>query len=223
MGRRHRQTVSTNLALGLSRCRCQATATSCRGIDSAATTSVPLVSVPHDWSAVTDPTAARRVVLAIKDPQRIPCDLLRAGFQAARDHDAVLEIVHVWDIPRGYGALVTALIDDGAVRSILERSVGTLAEDLRSEFPDVTFTTSSRYGQAAHILRAQSRGATLLLIARRARAFPLGHFGATGRALLRESACPVEVLPLAERAVEAEHARRTGQRTAPNVSNWVLV
>lgn len=177
----------------------------------AAATSVPLVSVPQEWSAPADPTGEHRVVLAIKDPQRIPPELLRAGFEAARDNDAILEIIHVWDIPRGYGALVTSMMEDAAVQSILERSVRAMSETLLAEFPSVRFTTSSRYGQAAHILRAQTRGATLLLIARRAHAFPVGHFGATGRALLRESECPVQVLPMSERS-GSERQRRSTDR-----------
>lgn len=200
----------------------------------AAATSIPMVSVPQEWVPVADPTAERRVVLAIKDPQRIPPELLRAGFEVARDRDATLEIVHVWDIPRGYGALVTSMMEDAAVQSILDRSVRAMSDSLQAEFPSVRFTTSSRYGQAAHILRALTRGATLLLIARRAHGLPAGHLGATGRAMLRESECPVEVLPMSERAGPEHHHRLTervsqagerawDQRTAAKLSNWALV
>lgn len=182
----------------------------------AARTPVPLVSVPAGWTDEPKDGAERRVVLAIKDPQRIPFELLRAGFQAAADRDATLEIIHVWDLPTGYGALVTSLMDDPAVQTMIERSIRHLAFPLREEFPDVSYTTSSRYGQPAHILYEEGRNADLLLLARRAHGFPFGHFGATGRALLREGTCPIEIVPIAERSPEStlqahrapEHTRR---------------
>lgn len=168
----------------------------------AAKSQIPVVSVPANWKQHDD-AADHRVVLALKDPQRIPAGLLRAGFQAAADHDATLEITHVWNMPAGYGALVTSMMDDPSWQSTIERSVRRLVAPLRAEFPDVSYTTTSKYGQAAHILCEAGRGADLLLLSRRAHGFPLGHFGATGRALLRAATCPVEVLPIAERSAES--------------------
>lgn len=166
----------------------------------AAKTPVPMVSVPAGWSGLRDPDADRRVVLGVKDPQRIPFDVLRAGFQAAADHDAILEITHVWSMPPGYGHLVTAMMEDGNWQTMIQHFVRRLAAPLRDEFPEVSYVTTTWYGQAAHILRERARGAELLVLARREHGFPMGHFGSTGKALLREVMCPVEVLPLAERS-----------------------
>jgi nucleotide-binding universal stress UspA family protein len=49
-----------------------------------------------------------------------------------------------------------------------------------------------------------SKDAALLIIGRRGYAFPLRRLGGTGHALLRESGCPVEVVPPAQEADEAE-------------------
>lgn len=164
----------------------------------AARTVVPVVSVPESWTETSD--GERRVIVAVKDPQRIPFELLRAGFQAAADHDAALEITHVWELPPGYGALLTSMMDDPSVQTMIERSIRSMVAPLRDEFPDVSYTTTSRYGQPARILHELAQGATLLLLARREHGFPIGHFGSTGHALLREAGCPVEVVPVAERA-----------------------
>lgn len=158
---------------------------------------VPLVSVPRDWNA---DDAEARVILAIKDPLRIPNELLRAGFQSAADHQAALQIAHVWDVPTGYGALLSTILEDPSAQTTIGRAVRRLVAPLREEFPDVSYTTHSWYGRPAQILRERAEGAALLLLARREHGFPLGHFGATGKALLREAPCPVEVLPLGERA-----------------------
>jgi nucleotide-binding universal stress UspA family protein len=56
------------------------------------------------------------------------------------------------------------------------------------------------HGQGAHAIVDASSGADLLVITRRRHGFPGGHLGAAGRAVLRESRCPVEVLPPATAA-----------------------
>jgi len=169
----------------------------------AAKAMVPLVSVPSDWTRGSRPDEDARVVLGIKDPQRVPVELLRAGFQAAADRNAVLEVAHVWEMPPGYAALMTSLEDGRTWQTSIERSVRALVDPLRQEFPDVSYTTESRYGQPAQILRERAQGAVLLMLARRPHGFPFGYFGSTGRALLREAPCPVEVVPVAERAADA--------------------
>ena len=166
----------------------------------AARSEVPVVSVPATWSDDHRQPDEHRVILAVKDPQLIPIDLLHAGFQAAHDHGADLEIAHVWDVPTGYSGVVEALRNDQTAHALLDREARRLVAPLRDEFPDVSYTTHAWYGRPAEVLREQARGADLLLLARREHAFPLGHFGATGKALLRESPCPVEVFPMAERA-----------------------
>lgn len=158
---------------------------------------VPLVSVPRDWNA---DNAEARVILAVKDPLRIPFELLRAGFQSASDHQAILQIAHVWDVPTGYGAVLGTILEDPSAQTTIGRAVRRLVAPLRDEFPDVSYTTHSWYGRPAQILRERAEGVALLLLSRREHGFPLGHFGATGKALLREAPCPVGVLPLGERA-----------------------
>ena len=63
----------------------------------------------------------------------------------------------------------------------------------------------------------RAAGCDLILLARRAHAFPSGHLGATGRALLRSAQCPVEVLPPATEPLDVEPlaAERPGPRSGP--------
>ena len=64
--------------------------------------------------------------------------------------------------------------------------------------PDVPVEIRVIHGQAAGVLQRASDDADLLLVARRHHAIPFGHLGGTGRAVIRESHCPVEVVPPAD-------------------------
>lgn len=52
-----------------------------------------------------------------------------------------------------------------------------------------------RHAHPARAIVEASAHADLVLLARRPHAFPGGHLGGTARAVLRESSCPVEILP----------------------------
>jgi carbamate kinase len=164
----------------------------------AARTPTPVVTVPPTWSDPHDRGLPRRVVLGVKDYDRIPPELLCAGLRLAQEHKATLELVHVWEVPATYGDMVGSMMDLTSWQEMVSRSLRAAAHVHAGDFPGVEIEAAARYGQAAHVLRELSADASLLLLARRAHAFPLGHFGSTGRALLRESCCPVEVLPIAE-------------------------
>lgn len=85
---------------------------------------------------------------------------------------------------------------------------------LKASFPDITVTVEVKPGHPTTVLRDLSAQASVLVIARRAHAFPVGHFGHVGRSLLHTSRCPVEVLPVAEVATPADEPTSLASGTA---------
>lgn len=162
----------------------------------AAHAAVPVVRVPSGWSEGLE--EKHRVVVGVKDYDRAPVALLRQAFGIAQEWRATLELAYVWDLPAVYGDVVASILDYPTWQAMVERHLRADLVELEHEFPDVTVEVTAWYGQPAHVLRERSGQADLLILTRRSHGFPFGHFGATGRALLRESACPVEVLPLDE-------------------------
>lgn len=164
-----------------------------------------VVSVPVGW---TERPAGerRRILVGVKDYERVPASLLRAAFTIAQEQDADLELAHVWNLPGAYGEVVTSILDYPSWQAMVDRHLHAQLAPIRAEFPGVEVRTSAWFGQVAHVLRERSADADLLLLTRRDHAFPFGHFGSTGRALLRASTCPVEVLPIPETSLEAPAA-----------------
>ena len=60
------------------------------------------------------------------------------------------------------------------------------------------------HGQAAYALVRESAEADLLLVSRPAHGGFVHYLGSTARAVIRESACPVEVVPPLDEAHEVE-------------------
>ena len=164
----------------------------------AAHATVPVVAVHVGWAA----TDRGRVVVGIKCLEPLPADLLRGALQIASDRKASLEIAFIWEMPGMYDDFLLSAIDFDAMGKKVETDLRASATSLFAEFPDVRVDIRTGHGQPARMLRDESERADVLVIARRAHAFPVGHFGSTGRALLRESRCPVEVLPVSERPQE---------------------
>ena len=97
-----------------------------------------------------------------------------------------------------YAHIVHARVDLEEWSERARRAIDRSLSGLRDAYPDVPVETRVLHGQPARVLQRLSAEADLLLLARRHRAFPLGHLGGTARALLREGECPVEVVPPAD-------------------------
>jgi len=158
----------------------------------AARATCPIVAVPENW---TPESSQGRVAVGVKNVERAE-PLVRRAFALAAERQARLVLVHAWELPSRYDdMLVVAQGDERAwsarARQVLGHAVALVARD----HPEVEFEIRVVHGQAARVLHQASAEADVLLLARRPHAFPLGHFGSTGRTLLRESLCPVEVIP----------------------------
>jgi hypothetical protein len=96
----------------------------------------------------------------------------------------------------------------GWQRMIDRRLRGLLAA---AGLPADDVDTSAWLGRPAVVLRERSAAADLLLLGRRASGMPGGHLGTTARALLRDSVCPVEVLPVAATVAATAAAPRAAR------------
>lgn len=158
----------------------------------AARAACPTIAVPPDW--VAGPAAAR-VVAGIKTSAHSE-SLLQHSFLAAKRLGAELSLVHAWEIPSGYDDVIAGRVAREEWADALRRELGQPLAAWQAAFPEVTVHLEVVHGQAARVLRDASADADLVLLTRRMHGFPGGHLGGTGRLLLREAACPVEVVPL---------------------------
>ena len=166
---------------------------------------VPVTCVPESWR----PDRPEHVVVGIRDYHHISPDLVRAGFAAARERGGTVEFVHVWDLPPAYGRMVTSLMDVKRWKRMVAHQIEqAVTEAMGSE--GSAYRTTVSYGHPAQELRERSAAATLLLLGHHRHGGIFEHLGSTGRALVRTSECPVEVLPVSDHPVGiAAEASRT--------------
>lgn len=165
-------------------------ATGSTAIPVAARASVPVVVVP----AAAATTTHHRVGVGIKDPHHA-APLSRRAFQIASDREAILWLVHAWELPRGYEALAAT----NEEREEITKSAVDAVEDelvaIADEFPGVKYKLTVVHGNPARTLEEVSRSCDLLMLSRRGHILPRGHIGGTARALLHHAACPLMFLP----------------------------
>ena len=156
----------------------------------AAKAPVPVIGVPAGCDGAD---AHGRVVAAVKWVEEWEPHFDRA-LAIAAERGAHLVLLHAWESP---------MVDDDLLEREWKERARTDLEELvtrRSEAnAEVGVEISIVHGQPAKAVVEASRTADLLLVTRRPLAFPFGSLGGTGRAILRESHCPVEVLPPATR------------------------
>lgn len=160
---------------------------------------VPVIAVPPGW---TMPQTTKMVVAAVKRIAAVPSALIDAAAELAVSQNASLHVVHVYDKPEVYGDLATKMTGTQNWAELIDEPYtgqeAKLRAHLAASYPDITVTVEVRPGHPATVLRELSAQASVLLIARRAHAFPVGHFGHVGRSLLHTARCPLEVLPVSE-------------------------
>lgn len=151
----------------------------------------PVVAVPPDWSATAEHGCVLVGVKSLDDSSQ----LLRRAFEAAAQRGARLLVVHAWELPAEYDDLITARVDQVEWQDRASHAVARAMSTFQDAYPEVKVEVRVLHGQAAHALGRASEEADLVLVARRAHGFPVGHLGGTSRAMLRHSSCPVVVVP----------------------------
>lgn len=157
--------------------------------------SCPVIAVPQDW---TPSEEHHNVTAGIKSTERSP-ELVRRAFEIAAERNAGVVLVHAWELPNEYDDLISSRVDEDEWAARARRSIERSLAGMREAYPNVPLEIRVVHGQAARELQRASNDADLMLLARRhPHAFHTGRVGGTGRALLRGSHCPVEVVPPAD-------------------------
>jgi nucleotide-binding universal stress UspA family protein len=157
----------------------------------AASADCPVVAVHPDWTPEREHEC---VLVGLKSTTDSPA-LLHRAFETADARDSRLLIVHVWELPMVYDDLVAARGQETGWQDRAREEIERATLGCRSDFPEVPVEIRILHGQPARELQRLSGEADVLVLARRAHVFPVGHLGATARALLRHSVCPVAVVP----------------------------
>lgn len=160
----------------------------------AARAAVPVIAVPAGWSSASE---HGRVVVAVKAPDAPEAGpLVTAGVALAAERKARLSILHAWEFPVVYDNMIATTFEEEAWNETKRQTLaGLVADAADAAKAEVAVDYRLVHGQGAHAVVAASEHADLVVISRRRHAFPFGHLGAAGRAVLRESRCPVVVLP----------------------------
>lgn len=158
----------------------------------AARADCPVIVVPHDW----DPDLrVGRVVVGLKSLTH-HSNTLDQAFAEAADRGARLVIMHAWRLPPAYADLVAGRGGVDAWRVSCETAIGDLIARLRLDHPGVDVSVEAVYDQAARTLLHASTEADLLITGRRGHGVPHEfRLGSTVRAVLRQTRCPLMVVP----------------------------
>jgi nucleotide-binding universal stress UspA family protein len=181
--------------------RAEAVFTGSTTVGAAGRADCPVVCVPP---ARAPEVARGRVVVGVRSAAH-STELLGHAFAAAQSRGARLVVLHAWKLPGSYDDIIEARTHaDEHVRE-MEEAIDPLLEVYRRGQPDVEVDLSVVHEQPARALLRAAEGADLLVLGRRAHGLPLvSHLGGTARTLLREAACPVEVVPPEEAMGELE-------------------
>lgn len=167
----------------------------------AARAACPVVVVPPTWSGDATPGS---VVVGVKSTSHSP-GLIRRALEMAAQRHANVVLLHTWELPNEYDDLIAAraLADEWTVRA--REAMELCLSEANEGLTEVPVEIRVQHGQPARVLQRESAEAELLVLARRHHGFPFGHLGGTGRALLREAQCPVEILPPADEPEHIDH------------------
>jgi nucleotide-binding universal stress UspA family protein len=166
----------------------------------------PVAIVPPRPDDAPPPTPTRTVVVGLKSTRRAGY-LLSTAFAVAAQQQAELRVVHAWHLTSPYDEAVAGRVPTPDWETEEGRSIEGQLIDLRMAYPEVQVDVELVHGQAAYTLVAASHEADVVLISRPAHGGFVHYLGATARAVIREAACPVLVVPPLDETKGVEHAR----------------
>lgn len=164
---------------------------------------VPVVVVPETAAGWRAP-GRRRVTVAVKR-WAADVELIDAAFDTAQLMGARLQVLSVLNRGRAETTRRHADLVEATELHLREQVQGR-----RDRFPGVEVDVAVRVGKPALELLQASTGTDLMLISR-----PFTHLRATAlgtlsRALIRESACAIEIVPGLDRVLASAGARHSG-------------
>lgn len=152
----------------------------------------PVVVVREGWEEPQEPGP---VVVGV-DEATTEHDALEVAFAEAERRGRRLVVLHAWRLPTAYDAQLVSQVAVEEWRAEAVDRLSSALAPLRKEHADVEVEVDARHEHPASALVKASVGADLVVVGRRGHAAPFGHhLGSTGRALIREAACPVMVAP----------------------------
>ncbi|WP_164519497.1 universal stress protein [Nocardioides ferulae] len=173
------------------------TGTTTTGVAARAT--APVVSVPATWN----PEVEHGLVIAGFKGAAHSGELLARAFAAASARKAKLVVMHAWRLPTAYDDVVEGRVHAEEWARAAHEEIDPLLEDWHRSYPDVEVEVRVLHDHPAHALREASKEADLMVLVRKSHGFPAAvHLGSVARTLLRDSVCPVAIVP--PQAVAAE-------------------
>jgi nucleotide-binding universal stress UspA family protein len=166
----------------------------------------PLLIVPP---VRAEATRTGRVVVGLKTTQHAE-HLLGAAFAVARQTQSDLSVVHAWHLLSAYDDAIAARTTTQDAITEQVRRIEDSMIDLRLAYPEVQVRVELTHGQAAFALVRESAEADLLMVSRPAHGGFVHYLGSTARAVIRESECPVELVPPLDEAHEVELVEDVG-------------
>ena len=151
----------------------------------------PVVVVEPEWRPSEEHS---RIVVGLKSVEDIP-RLVTAGLNLAHACKAELVVVHAWKLLSGYDDIISNHMDRDTYTRRTARLIEPVLDDIRQAHPEVAVRLEILHAQPAFALVDASASADLLLLARPRHTGVPHHLGPVTRAVLRESRCPVEILP----------------------------
>lgn len=133
--------------------------------------------------------------------------LLATAFAVANQTHSELRILHAWHLMTPYDEAIAERLPTPEWEAEESRAIDGLLIDLRMAYPNVHVRIDLVHGQPAHTLVEAMRGADVLVISRPIHGGFVHHLGATARAVIREAARPVLVVPPLDQTREVEHVR----------------
>jgi len=168
----------------------------------AARASCPVTIVPP--GAPVPPS--HEVLVGLKSTRHVS-HLLATAFAVAAQRQADLRIVHAWHMTSPYDEAIAERVPPPEWEREQVTAIDGLLMDLRMLHPEVRVHVEVTHGQAAFTLATASKNADLLVISRPAHGGFVHYLGATAHAVIRESACPVLVVPPLDESHGVEHVR----------------
>ena len=168
----------------------------------AARSPVPVVSVPEHWSSWG--SNGSHVTAGV---QADPSDeeVIDEAFASAASLEATLTVLHAWSMPDAYLDAVA----DRRTLALWRRSVrDQLSEQLDpwlGAYPKLRVRVDVAHMRPADALVNASRRSDLLVLGRSGDVRRPHHLGGTARALIRESMCPVVVVPVVPESPRQDH------------------
>jgi nucleotide-binding universal stress UspA family protein len=158
----------------------------------AARCAAPVVSVPEFWATWTDDRP--HLTVGVRGDATDDAVLGRA-FATAAAVDGSLTVLHAWSLPGLYDRAIADRTALAAWRVSLGDAVTDRLEPWRKAHPDLDVRVDVVHMRTLDALVNASRHSEMVLVGRSGKPQCPTYLGSSGRALIREALCPVEIVP----------------------------